>query len=112
MKDMVVNIITTDDLEAFKEDFLEQLINILQERQASPMPKWLKTHEVLRILKISPNTLQSLRETGKLPYTKIGGVIYFNFEDIKRMIDEYKATPPKRGQPLPGEKTTTKKRAL
>jgi hypothetical protein len=32
--------------------------------------KWLKAHEVRRLLKISPGTLQTLKANGTIPYTK------------------------------------------
>jgi len=87
---MIANIITIDDLQTFKQDFLEELIAVLEQRQTTPARKWLKSHEVRRLLTISPNTLQSLRERGALPYTKIGGVIYYDYDDIKKMLDQHK----------------------
>jgi hypothetical protein len=94
---MVVNIITADDLEAFKEGFLEELVHLLDQRQVMSGRKWLKTNEVLRLLKISPNTLQGLREKGELPYAKLGGVIYYDFDDIMKMLDNNKTRAHIRG---------------
>ena len=34
------------------------------------------------MLRISPGTLQNLRVNGTLAYTKIGGIIYYKYEDI------------------------------
>jgi len=107
---MVANIITVDDLQAFKQDFLEELVNVLEQRQTTPARKWLKSHEVRKLLGVSPNTLQSLREKGTLPYTKIGGVIYYDFDDIKKMLEDNKRKPYVRGQALPGEKPISSQR--
>lgn len=104
---MVANIITVDDLKAFKQDLIEELLAVLEQRQTTPARKWLKSHEVRRLLGVSPNTLQSLREKGTLPYTKIGGVIYHDFDDIKKMLEDHKTKPPVRGQLLPGEAPTS-----
>lgn len=82
-----MNIVTPDDLETFKQSLLESITTILAERQTTPARKWLKSHEVRRLLTVSPNTLQSLREKGLLPYTKIGGVIYYDYDDIRRMLE-------------------------
>jgi len=90
---MIANIITFDDLQKFKTDFLEELVAVLEQRRTTPARKWLKSHEVRRLLTISPNTLQALREDGLLPYTKIGGVIYYDFDDIKKMLDQHKTIP-------------------
>jgi predicted site-specific integrase-resolvase len=111
-KTMVANIITVDDLQAFKHEFMEELVNVLEQRQTTPARKWLKSHEVRRLLGVSPNTLQSLREKGTLPYTKIGGVIYHDFEDIKKMLEEHKTKPRVRGEALPGEKPLANRQRL
>lgn len=54
------------------------------------MRKWLKSHEVRKLLTISPGTLQNLRVNGSLSYTKIGGVIYYDYDDIRKMLEANK----------------------
>lgn len=49
--------------------------------------QWLKSSEVRKLLKISPGTLQNLRVNGTLNYKRIGGIIYYKYEDIKKMLD-------------------------
>ena len=87
---MAANIVTLEDLQNFKKELIEELKNILSQRQTTPIRKWLKSHEVRRLLTISPGTLQNLRVSGTLPYTKIGGVIYYDYEDIQKMLQEHK----------------------
>ena len=48
--------------------------------------KWLKSTEVRKLLGISPGTLQNLRINGTLPYSKIGGVIYYDHEEIQNIL--------------------------
>jgi helix-turn-helix protein len=48
--------------------------------------KWLKSYEVKKILNISTGTLQNLRSNGTLPYTKIGGLIYYDAELINKVM--------------------------
>jgi hypothetical protein len=50
--------------------------------------QWLKSAEVRNILKISPGTLQNLRINGTLKYKRIGGIIYYNYEDIIKMLEK------------------------
>ena len=38
------------------------------------------------VLQISPGTLQNLRINGTLPYTKIGGIIYYDTEEIQEIL--------------------------
>ncbi|HNP94095.1 MAG TPA: helix-turn-helix domain-containing protein [Cyclobacteriaceae bacterium] len=88
---MAANIITTEDLAQFKTELLEEIRGIVLQRQTQPMRKWLKSHEVMRLLTISPGTLQHLRISGVLPFTKIGAVIFYDYEDIQRMLEEHKS---------------------
>ena len=55
-----------------------------------PTKKWLKTNEVCKILGVSITTLLTLRINGILPYSKIGGCLYFDYEDILKVMDENK----------------------
>jgi hypothetical protein len=41
-------------------------------------------------------TLQNLRITRRsLPYTKLGGIMFYKYEDIKNLLDALKTTKPK-----------------
>jgi hypothetical protein len=91
---MATNIITIEDLQNFKKELIEEIKNLLNQRQTTPIRKWLKSHEVRRLLTVSPGTLQNLRVNGTLPFTKIGGVIYYDYDDIQKMLQEHKAPPP------------------
>jgi hypothetical protein len=53
-----------------------------------PGKKWLKSSEVRKMLGISPGTLQNLRVNGSLPFTKIGGIIFYSQEDIERLLKD------------------------
>jgi hypothetical protein len=90
---MAANIITPEDLQSFKKELIEEFKNLLSQRHTTPARKWLKSHEVRRLLTISPGTLQHLRVNGTLPFTKIGGVIYYDYEDIQKMLQEHKNNP-------------------
>jgi hypothetical protein len=82
---MAINIITLEDLEKFKEELLEEFKKLLSERQATPNRKWLKSHQVMKMLMISPGTLQNLRANGTLPFTKVEGTIFYDNNDIQKI---------------------------
>ena len=42
----------------------------------------MKSHEVRRLLKISPDTLQFFKNSGIIPFTKIGGIVFYDYYDI------------------------------
>ena len=85
---MAANIITQDDLQKFKRELLEEIERLIKNLNGQPSKKWLKSADVRKMLSISPGTLQNMRVNGTLPYTKIGGVIYYDYDDIKKMLAE------------------------
>lgn len=84
-------LITTRDLEDFKTELLAEFKKLAKELQGQPSKKWLKSLEVRKLLDISPNTLTNLRVNGTLPFTKIGGVIYYDYTDIEKMLTANKS---------------------
>jgi hypothetical protein len=87
---MATNIITLEDLHYFKQELLIEIEKIVSQKQTTSTRKWLKSHQVMRLLALSPGTLAHLRVNGTLPYTKIGGVIFYDYEDLQKMLDENK----------------------
>jgi hypothetical protein len=84
---MPAQILTTDDLNIFKIELLEALKKLLGDATQNKPKQWMKSPDVRKYLGISPGTLQNLRINGTLPYTKVGGVIYYQYDDIVKMLD-------------------------
>lgn len=87
---MPAAIITTDDLREFKLELLEDFKKLLQANPSTQTKKYLKSNEIMELLQVSPGTLQTLRINGTLPYTKIGGIIYYETEEIQKVMDANK----------------------
>ena len=87
---MATEIITQDDLREFKIELLADIKKLLKQNLGSNQKKWLKSYEVRELLNISPGTLQHLRVSGTLPFTKVRGTIYYDYSDIQTMIAENK----------------------
>lgn len=86
---MAIEVVTKEDLHEFRNlllDDLQKLIHTKPQKQK----QWLKSSEVRQMLKISPGTLQNLRVNGTLSFTKIGGTIFYNYDDIEAMIENNK----------------------
>lgn len=83
---MPVNIITTDDLREFKMELLDDIKTLLANQPKGKLKRYLKSYEVMDLLQISPGTLQNLRINGTLPYTKIGGIIFYDAEEIQQVL--------------------------
>ena len=82
--------ITIADLVDFKKQLLDELLTALKLQQTMPTKKWMKSHEVRKMLKISLGTLQTLKSSGVIPYTKIGGVHFYDYGDIKGILEKGK----------------------
>ena len=82
---MVAEIITKEDLQEFGKNLLNQIKGLLGQTVDEPK-KWLKSYQVKNLLKISDNTLQTLRDNGTIPFTKIGGILYYSSEDINKVL--------------------------
>lgn len=92
---MNIDIITKEDLNTFKTDLLLEIEKLLKSRGTATQNKeWLKSYEVRKLLNISPGTLQQLRVNGTLEYTRLGGIIYFRYEDIIKQMEKYKHKNP------------------
>ncbi|AEM71623.1 putative DNA-binding protein [Allomuricauda ruestringensis DSM 13258] len=87
---MGATIITTEDLMEFKVELLEDIKDLLENQNKQTNKKWLKSNEVRELLGISPGTLQNLRINGTLPYTKIGGVLYYEYHEIMGVLEKNK----------------------
>lgn len=87
---MPTSIITTDDLREFKSELLDDIKNLLAKQANGKLKKYLKSSEVMEMLQVSPGTLQNLRINGTLPFTKIGGIIYYDIEDIQSIMTKNK----------------------
>lgn len=87
---MPISVVTIQDLQEFKEELLEELRDLLKRSPEGSLKKYVKSSEVMKFLKISPGTLQNLRVNGTLPYSKIGGTIYYDYADIQKVMDENK----------------------
>lgn len=83
---MPTSIITTDDLREFKMELLDDIKNLLAKQASGKIKKYLKSSEVMDLLQVSPGTLQNLRINGTLPYTKVGGIIYYDAEEIQNVM--------------------------
>lgn len=87
---MKVELLTVKSLEDFKKELLNEIKRLIFETsyEKKPQKKWLKGAEVRSLLQISDGKLQRLRIKGILKSSKIGGVHYYDWNDIQRMFEE------------------------
>jgi len=82
---MAIEIITKEDLEAFRQTLLNDL-KVLLATNKTERKEWLRCADVRKILKVSTGTVQNLRISGKLKSQKVGGIHFYKLTDIENMI--------------------------
>lgn len=86
-----IDFITRKDLEDFKQELFAELgRRSFRNPKQEPPKKWLKSYEVRQLLGISANTLQTLRLNGTLPHSRVGGLIFYAYEDIRKLMESTK----------------------
>ncbi|SDE99854.1 Helix-turn-helix domain-containing protein [Pricia antarctica] len=84
---MPAAIITTDDLHEFKLELFERIREILLEKAVEEKNKtWLRSKDVMGLLKISHGTLQNLRNNDTIPSHKIEGLIFYDAHEIDKIL--------------------------
>ena len=84
-------LITIEDLRDFKKELLAEIKSLFSKQAAPPpMKRWLKSIEIKQLLKISTGTLHNLRVNGLIPFTKIQGVVFYDFYDIEKILESGK----------------------
>ena len=82
-------LITIGDLEVFKNSLIQEIKVLLKGSASGQAKKWLKSAEVKKMLGISTGTLQTLRINGSLPFSKVGGIIFYDFNAIEKLLEDH-----------------------
>ena len=85
-------LITVEDLLNFKLELLSGIETLLKANPEQRTKKWLRSYQVRKLLNISPGTLQTLKSSGVIPFSKIGGVHYYDSEEIHRLLESGKTS--------------------
>ena len=67
------------------------LINKSQSQRLAE--EWVRKKQATKLLDISPRCLCKLTKSGKLPSSKINGLIYIKTSDIEQMLKEGRVNP-------------------
>ena len=77
---------TFEEISAKLDRFVQQVENLCREHGGKETSEWMDNHEVCRRLRISPRTLQTLRDNGTLAFTKIGNRTYYRPDDVELVV--------------------------
>ena len=84
---MTIEVVTKEDLQELRMQLLNDITQLMKPPKAKLVKPWLRNSEVRELLNISSNTVQRLRIAGKLRSTKIGGIHYYRYEDIEKLLN-------------------------
>ena len=88
--------ITREDLRQLRLNLIDDMERIIAARipvstsEEKESIDWLRSKAIRKIMNISPATLQNLRISGKIRYTKIMGSYYYNKSDLMLLFNKEK----------------------
>ena len=85
---MNIELLSREDLLALKSEIIAEMSKLL--KLEPERAGWFKSKQVRKMLNCSASTLQNLRINGTLPYTKVGGTIYYAEADVRLMMEKNK----------------------
>ena len=83
---VTLSLITKEDLQDFKKELLQDITSIF-ENNSTAQKQWLRTSEVKKLLNVSSGTLQNYRINGTLSYKKLGGSLYYSYDEIQKLMN-------------------------
>lgn len=76
-------------LHDIKSEIVSEVKQIIREKEKPAIKKWVKSADVKKLLNVSHGKLQTMRNNKTISFTRIGGTLYYNVEDIQRMMEEH-----------------------
>jgi hypothetical protein len=83
------NLVTVQDLQELKAEIISEIEQITKKQ--TTQKEWLKSSEVMEMLSISSGTLQSLRINRDIPFSKMGGTLYYERAEVVKALNKSKA---------------------
>ena len=69
---------------------LSRALDDLSPPGREPSKEVLSNREAMEFMDLSRSTLQRYRDDGTLPYSKLGGNVYYEREDLLRVVREHR----------------------
>ena len=82
------NLVTLQDLHNMKDEIISKLEAMTWNTTTNK--EWLRSAEVMEMLSVSTGTLQNFRINDDIPFTKIGGTLYYERKAIIKLLNDNK----------------------
>lgn len=70
-----IQIVTPEYLQQFRKELIEEIKQTI--KSSNKLEKeWIRIEDIKKLYNISAGTLQTLRNNGTIPYSKMGGTIF------------------------------------
>tara|TARA_B100000795_G_scaffold123513_1_gene92060 strand:+ start:388 stop:654 length:267 start_codon:yes stop_codon:yes gene_type:complete len=83
------NLVTVQDLQELKAEIISEITLIAA--KVTTQKEWLRSSEVMEMLSISSGTLQNLRINRDIPFSKMGGTLYYERAEVVQALNKCKA---------------------
>lgn len=83
---MALEVITKEDLLAFRVSLVKELQTVLKGNDPIPQ-KWLPKKEIMKRYGVSSGTLYNWQTAGHLTFSKIGKTLYYDVEGLEALIE-------------------------
>ncbi len=88
---MEIVIIERKAFEAFMAEvssLTEKVSRLCSRKDGRRLQKWMDGEEVCRLLRLSPRTLQGMRDKGTIACSQVGKKFYYRTEDMECLVSE------------------------
>ena len=80
------NLVTVQDLQELKAEIISEIKLIIG--NSTTKKDWLRSPEVMEMLSISSGTLQNLRINRDIPFSKMGGTLYYERAEVVKALNK------------------------
>lgn len=77
---------TFDEIKSRLQNFRQKVNALCKNKRNKKLDEWLDNQDVCLRLNISPRTLQTLRDTRRIGFSKINHKIYYKTKDVEKFL--------------------------
>lgn len=75
-----------DEIMSKFQSFRDNVLALCQKYKSKGLDEWLDNQDVCLRLNISPRTLQSYRDSGRIGFSRINHKIYYTLSDVEKLL--------------------------
>lgn len=88
---MAEKIMTTTDFIEFEKKLIKHIDSLIINSNDGIKRRWLKSRDVRKLLgNISAGKLQEMRINGEISFSKIGGMLLYDYDEIVKVLENNK----------------------